>query len=106
MTFTGWVGPISGVGPTQFSAQQPGLLIDHGGRAVVVRRELALGTTGFDEGARRLAEALTSAVRARPRAGRHRHPECVPGTRGRRRTGGSREPREGAGVRAGRTGSK
>ncbi len=41
------------------------LLIDRGGRAVVVRRDLPLGTAGFDEGARRLAEALTSAVRGR-----------------------------------------
>lgn len=41
------------------------LLIDRSGRAVVVRRDLPLGTAGFDEGAQRLAEALTSAVRGR-----------------------------------------
>ncbi|MGQ0718263.1 MAG: albusnodin/ikarugamycin family macrolactam cyclase [Pseudonocardiales bacterium] len=44
------------------------LLIDRGGRAAVVRRELPLGTAGFDGGARRLAEALTSAVRGRATA--------------------------------------
>ncbi|MGH3547890.1 MAG: albusnodin/ikarugamycin family macrolactam cyclase [Pseudonocardiaceae bacterium] len=49
------------------AAVSPGgvLLIDHGGRAVVVHRELPLGTLGFGEGAGRLAEALTSAVRGR-----------------------------------------
>ncbi|MGH3887329.1 MAG: asparagine synthase-related protein [Pseudonocardiaceae bacterium] len=41
------------------------LLIDRRGRAVVVRRDLPLGTTGFDEGARQLAETLTRAVRGR-----------------------------------------
>ncbi len=46
------------------------LLIDRGGRAVVVRRDLPLGTVGFDTSARRLAEALTSAVRGR--TGAHR----------------------------------
>ncbi len=44
------------------------LLIDRSGRAAVVRRDLPLGTAGFDEGARRLAEALTSAVRGRTTA--------------------------------------
>jgi asparagine synthase (glutamine-hydrolysing) len=45
------------------------LLIYPRGRAAVVRREPPLGTAEFDEGARRLAEALTSAVRGRRTAG-------------------------------------
>lgn len=44
------------------------LLIDRGARAAVVRREVSLGTTGFVEGAGRLAEALTSAVDGRTTA--------------------------------------
>ncbi|MGH3753709.1 MAG: albusnodin/ikarugamycin family macrolactam cyclase [Pseudonocardiaceae bacterium] len=44
------------------------LVIDRGGRAVVVRRDLPLGTAGFDEGAQRPAESLTSAIRGRATA--------------------------------------
>jgi asparagine synthase (glutamine-hydrolysing) len=41
------------------------LVVDQGGRAAVVCRDLSLGTLGFTEGAQRLARALTSAVRGR-----------------------------------------
>ncbi len=44
------------------------LLIDRSGRAAVVRRDLPLGVTGFDEGAERLAKALTTAVCGRTTA--------------------------------------
>ncbi|MGB8996368.1 MAG: albusnodin/ikarugamycin family macrolactam cyclase [Pseudonocardiaceae bacterium] len=47
-------------------------LADHSGRAVVVRRDLPLGSLGFAEGAQRLAGALTTAVRGRMGAHRGR----------------------------------